>query len=165
MVNTQKVKSLLERELENEEFRHAFEEGAEAFQLEAQILYALEQKKWTYNDLAKATRTSKGNVSRDLASGGILNASFSRIGRIADALGMKLVGLLIPKETASFVLPKIEELIRESANAAYGKTKIFAIYVPTAKFVPYSREQNTVANSKERHFIASFPNSPIIVGV
>lgn len=162
MNSTHKVKSLFERELENEQFRRSYEEGFEAFQLEAQILHALEGKRWTYSDLAKATNTSKSNVSRDLAAGGILSASFSRIGRIADALGMKLVGLLIPKDQASYVLPRIEALVRESANATHGKAKLLSTITPLPGFVPLAGNQNASANSKEAQFTISHQNNPIL---
>lgn len=161
MVSTHKVKSLYERELENKQFRQAYEEGYEAFQLEAQILHALEEKKWTYSDLAKATNTSKSNVSRDLAAGGILSASFLRISRIADALGMQLVGLLIPKEHVSFVLPKIECLIRDSANTTYGKAKLVSTMTPLQGFTSLTGNQNAAANSQTQ-FAISHQKNPIL---
>jgi transcriptional regulator with XRE-family HTH domain len=162
MASTSKAKSLLERELENEQFRRAYEEGYEAFQLETQILYALEKKRWTYTDLAKATNTSKSNVSRDLSAGKILSASFSRIGRIADALGMKLVGLLIPKEQLSFVLPQIEALVKESANAAFGKVKLLPTAAPLQGYATSAESQNAAANSKQAQFTITFSNNPIL---
>lgn len=107
-----KPKSLIERKMQDPEYRKRFEEEYGAFQLEVQILLALEDRGWTYSDLAKATKTSKSNISRDLKDGGLVNASYSRIHRMADALGMKLVGVLIPKDSVETVLPKIEELVR-----------------------------------------------------
>lgn len=162
MVSTPKIKGLLERELKSEEFRLAYEESYEAFQLEAQILHALEGKKWTYADLAKATHTSKSNVSRDLAAGGILSASFLRIGRIADALGMKLIGLLIHKEQLAFVLPRIEALIRDSANTTYGKVKLLPTAVPVHGVFTFSGSQNAAANSGLDQFTIVPSNNPII---
>ena len=106
------VKGYLNRKLEDPEYRKQHDERYAAFKLEVQILLALEDRDWTYSDLAKATKTSKSNISRDLKDGGLVNASFSRIHRMADALGMKLVGVLIPKESVETVLPKIEELVR-----------------------------------------------------
>jgi len=117
MSNKTKAKSLIEKKLEDSHYRKQYEERYAAFKLEAQILYVLEEKGWTYSDLAKATHTSKSNVSRDLRAGGISSASFSRISRIAEALGMKLIALLVPKDYAQFILPRIEEMVRSSSNA------------------------------------------------
>lgn len=116
MSNKPKAKGLIERKLQDPEYRKWFEKRYAAFKLEAQILTALETKGWIYDDLAKATGTSKGNVSRDLKAGGILSASFSRINRIAEALGMRLIALLVPQESIQFILPRIEELVRSSSN-------------------------------------------------
>ena len=119
MSNKPKAKGLIERKLEDPEYKKRHDERYAAFKLEAQILYALEEKNWTYSDLAKATGTAKSNVSRDLKAGGILAASFYRINKIADALGMKLVALLIPKESERYILPRIEELVRLSSTTAF----------------------------------------------
>ena len=124
MSDKPKAKSLIEKKLADPEYRKNFEKEYAAFKLEAQILTALEEKGWTYSDLAKATHTSKSNVSRDLKAGGILAASFSRIGRIADALGMTLVALLIPKESERFILPRIEELVRATTSSAFVQYKL-----------------------------------------
>lgn len=115
-----KVRGKLNRQFENLEFRKRFDEGYGAFELEVQVLNALERKGWSYAKLAEATGTSKSNVSRDLKSGGILSASFSRISRIAEALGMRLVALLIPKDQAEFIVPQLHDIVRSSFNAAYG---------------------------------------------
>jgi transcriptional regulator with XRE-family HTH domain len=124
MKTNERVRGTLARQLENPEFRKGFEEGYAAFELEVQILNAMEHKGWSYSKLAEVVHTSKGNISRDLKAGGILSASFSRIARMADALGMKLVALLIPKEQASYVLPRIEDIVRRSFNAAYGGPQV-----------------------------------------
>ena len=115
-----KVRGMLEKNLEDPGYRKRFEEGYEAFELEVQILNALEAKSWTFARLAEATQTSKSNISRDLSGGGLLRATLSRIRRIADALGMRLVMLLIPKDQAHFIVPKLEEIARSSFNAAHG---------------------------------------------
>lgn len=129
-----KTKSLLERKSDDPEYRKRREEQYAIFKLEAQILYALEQKGWSYSQLAVATHTSKSNISRDLKGGGLLNATLSRLTRMADTLGMRLITLLVPKEQAHFILPKIEGLIRQSFNAAFGtqeiKSKIFSAAAP-----------------------------------
>ncbi|MBI4668544.1 MAG: helix-turn-helix transcriptional regulator, partial [Elusimicrobia bacterium] len=103
-----RIKSLLERKLEISEYRKRHEESYEEFKLEVQILHALERKGWSYADLAQATHSHKSNISRDLKAGGIFSASFSRISKIAEVLGMKLIALLAPKEQARFFLPQIE---------------------------------------------------------
>lgn len=114
MGNKHRVKSLLERKLEDPEYRKRHEESYAAFKLEVQILQALEKKDWSYADLAKATNTYKSNISRDLKAGGIFAASFSRISKIAKALGMRLIALLIPDDQADSILPRIEALVRVS---------------------------------------------------
>jgi hypothetical protein len=124
MPNKSRAKSLLERKLENLEYRKRHEERYEAFKLEVQILNALQKKGWSYTDLAQAINTHKSNISRDLKGGGILSATFSRISRIAEALEMKLIALLIPKEEEQFILPRIGELVRLSFNAASGDIKM-----------------------------------------
>lgn len=124
MSNKSRAKSLIEKKLGNPEYRKRHEEQYEAFKLEVQILQALEEKGWSYSDLAAATYTSKSNVSRDLKAGGIFYATFSRISKIAEALGMKLIALLIPKNQVQFILPKIEELVRTSFNATVGQIKM-----------------------------------------
>lgn len=111
---------MLAKKLENPEFAKRFEEGFEAFELEVQILNTLEAKGWSFAKLAEATQTSKGNISRDLNGGGLLSATLSRVRRMADALGMRLVMLLIPKDQAHFIVPKLEEIARSSFNAAHG---------------------------------------------
>jgi transcriptional regulator with XRE-family HTH domain len=90
---------MLERKRVNADYKKLHDETYAAFKLENQILIAMEDRGMSYSDLALATHTSKSNVSRDLRAGGILNASLARIGRIADALGMKLIVLLVPKES------------------------------------------------------------------
>ncbi len=115
-----KKRGMLARKLENPEFAEQFEEGFDAFELEVQILNALEAKEWSYSKLADAVKTSKSNISRDLNGGGLLSATISRVRRIADALGMKLVMFLIPKEQAHFIVPKLQDIARSSFNAAHG---------------------------------------------
>lgn len=87
--------------------------GYPAFKVEAQILTALEEKGWTYEQLAAKVGRKKSNISRDLQAGGIANASFSRIQKIAKALGMKFVAVLVPEDQEIFLTPRIEKWIRE----------------------------------------------------
>ena len=104
-----KAKGLLARKMEDPAYRKRHEESYELFKLEVQLLNALERKNMTYDDLAKAMHTNKSNISRDLKAGGIQNASLSRIIKMAQALGMKFIPLIIPEEKRS-VLPKIQRL-------------------------------------------------------
>lgn len=112
MSDKNRTKGLITKKLENSEYQKRHNERYPAFKLEAQILVALERKGWSYADLAKVANTYKSNISRDLRAGGILTASLARINKIADALGMKLITLLIPKNAEDFIVPKIEELVR-----------------------------------------------------
>lgn len=114
MNRVKKVRSLLDRELQNEAFKKAFKDIEDSLRLEIQMLNALETKGITYSKLAETLNTSKSNISRDLRGGGLFTASISRVTKMAEALGMKLVTLLIPKEREKVVLPKIDELIRSS---------------------------------------------------
>jgi len=106
-----KVKGLIERKLENPKYRREFAEGYEAFKLEVQLLNALERNHLTYNDLAKVLHTGKSNISRDLRGGGIYSATVSRVSRMARALGLEFVPMLIPIKKAARILPQIEKLI------------------------------------------------------
>jgi hypothetical protein len=117
MPDKPRTKGLIARKLESADYRKRHDERYAAFKLEAQILHALERKGWSYGQLADAVNTYKSNISRDLRAGGILKASFLRISKIAGALGMTLITLLVPKEQEAAVLPKIEALIRSSLSA------------------------------------------------
>ena len=143
MQNKAQPKSLIARKMGNAGYRKRHENGYEAFKLEAQILLALENKGWSYTDLAQATNTHKSNVSRDLSAGGILSATLSCISRIAEALGMRLVTLLIPRDKIGIVLPRIEELVRESFDTAAGEVKM--INPPALQLMPQLADSNTQA--------------------
>jgi len=91
-------------------YRARFEREYPEFVLEVQMLKALERKRWTYDDLAKAMHTSKGNISRDLSAGGIRAASLPRLRRMAEALGMEFVPLLIDRRRERSILPRIRAL-------------------------------------------------------
>jgi Trp operon repressor len=92
-----KPKSLFDREMEKASFKRLYEKEKEAFGLEVQILKALEEKDLTYDDFAKMIGTQKANISRDLKSGGLSNATLSRISKMADALKMVFIPVLLPK--------------------------------------------------------------------
>ena len=111
MKTKSKVKSLIERKLENPTYRREFDEGYESFKLEVQLLNALERNHLTYDDLAKALHTGKGNISRDLRGGGIYSATVSRVSRMAKALGLEFIPVLIPTKKLARILPQIEKLI------------------------------------------------------
>lgn len=92
-----KQKTLFEKEMENSRFKSAFEQERTEFELELQMLQALEDSGLIYEDFAKKVGTSKGNVSRDLRVGGLKKASLDRIQRMAAALNMDCITILLPK--------------------------------------------------------------------
>lgn len=130
IMTKKQVRSLIDRKFEKPEYHDSFERNYPAFVLEAQILRSLEEKEWTYDDLAKATRTQKSNISRDLKAGGIQAASFSRISKIAEALGKRLIALLVPMDQVRFLLPRIEEFLGEAVTTAGGEARIAAAPQP-----------------------------------
>lgn len=105
------MKGSLNRLLENPKYKEKFDRQYELFKLEVQILNAMEDKGWTYADLAKAVGTSKQNIWRDLKDGGIQKASFDRIGRIASALGLHFHPILLDRKKEKKILPKIKKLL------------------------------------------------------
>jgi len=105
------MKGSLNRKLEDPEFRDRFEYGYELFKLEVQILKALEDKGWTYADLAKAVGTSKQNIWRDLKNGGLHKASMDRVARIAEALGLRMHAIVICQKKEKRLLPKLYRLL------------------------------------------------------
>ena len=106
-----KAKSLFEQEMEDPEFHARFEEKHEIFKIEVQLLMALERQGLTYEKLARAIDSHKSNISRDLRGGGINNASLARIRKLADALGMIFIPLVISKRHASRIIPQLEKLV------------------------------------------------------
>lgn len=106
-----KFKTMSDREMENKEFRKYVEETEDAFQLEVQILKALEEKHLTYADLARKLGTDRCHISRDLKGGGIRSATLSRITKMAKALGMKFIPLMISEKEEKAILPKLAKLI------------------------------------------------------
>lgn len=111
MKNKKKVKGLLERKLEDAEYRKRFEEGYAAFELEVQILNALERKGWTFSDLARVMHTRKSNISRDLSAGKIRSATVSRVAKMGKALGLRFLPVFIAQNRERALLPKIHRLL------------------------------------------------------
>ena len=110
MRNKAKVKGLLERELEDPRVRARFEREYHLFTIEVQILNALEDKGWTFKDLADAMGTHKSNISRDL-NGGLRSASLSRIVRMGEVLGLTFHGIFIPKKKDKAFSRKLPALL------------------------------------------------------
>ena len=108
-----KTKSVgyLNRKLEDPAYRKRADARYAMFQLEVQILLAMEKRGWTFADLAKAVGTSKGNISRDLSGGMINSATLPRLARIGEALGLRFVPLFIPEQSVAELEPKIRKLI------------------------------------------------------
>lgn len=104
------MKGSLNRKLENPKYKEKFKRGYECFKLEVQILNAMEDKGWTYEDLAKAVGTSRQNIWRDLKNGGLQKASLERVARIAEVLGLHMHPILMtPKQEKAF-LPTLRRL-------------------------------------------------------
>ena len=106
-----KNKSLFEKKMADKKFREKFEKEYPIFELEVQVLSAIEQKGWTLSRLAKAMGTSKSNISRDLNSGGIQSATISRIARMAKTLDYDFVPLFIPRSKEGKILSELQKLI------------------------------------------------------
>ena len=105
-----RVKSLIERKMGNPGYRARFERDYPAFMLEVQILKAMERKGVSYAALAKVLHTSKSNISRDLSAGGIRSASLPRLSRLAEALGMEFVPIMVEQKHEKAVMAKLREL-------------------------------------------------------
>ncbi len=106
-----RTKSLIERKLDTPEKKRKFDQGYLLFSIEMQILDAMEARGMTYTDLAKALKTNKGDISRDLSAGGIRNATLPRLMKIAKILDMEYLPLMIPLDKAKKIKPKIRELV------------------------------------------------------
>ena len=102
------MKGTLNKLLENPHFKEKFDREYELFQIEVQILNAMERKGWTYADLANAVGTSRQNIWRDLKNGGIQKASLERISHIAEALGLHMHSILMNKKQERTILPKLK---------------------------------------------------------
>lgn len=102
------MKGELNRLLENPKFREKFEPGYEFFKLEVQILLAMEEKDWSYEDLAKATGIHRQNIWRDLKNGGLQKASLERVARYAEALDLHVHTFLMSSKQEKKLLPKLQ---------------------------------------------------------
>jgi hypothetical protein len=98
----------LNRKLQDPKYREKFEHHYRFFRLEVQILNALEDKGWTYVDLAKAAGTYPQNVWRDLKNGGLHKASLERVARYAEALGLHVHHFLLTSQQEKEVLPRLQ---------------------------------------------------------
>src|SRR5258708_10308785 len=106
------MKGSLNKLLEDPKFREEFERRQEFFRLEVQILLAMEDKGWTYEDLAKAVGTSRQNIWRDLRNGGLHKASMDRVAKIAEALGLRMHSFLISQKKEKRLLPKLHRFLK-----------------------------------------------------
>ena len=93
-----KSKTLFEKEMKKPSFKKSYWKNREVFKLELQFLRALEENDLTYEKFAKLVGSSKGNIARDLKTYGLGRASVHRIEKMAEALGMEFVPLLLPKD-------------------------------------------------------------------
>jgi transcriptional regulator with XRE-family HTH domain len=105
------MKGWLNRKLEDPKYRKEFEDRGRFFRLEVQILLAMEDKGWTYEDLARAVGTTRQNIWRDLKNGGLHKASLDRIARIAQALGLHIHHILISPKKEKRLLPKLHKML------------------------------------------------------
>ena len=108
-------RGLLEKKLLDPVYRRRFNEGFSAFELEVQVLNALERRGMTYTDLARLLHTSKSNISRDLSAGGINSATVARVARIGEALGMTFFPILVPKEQEQRFVAVLQRLLGSEA--------------------------------------------------
>jgi len=106
------MKGTLNRKLEDPAYRAEFEHRRRFLDLEIQILLAMEDKKWTYEDLAKAVGTTRQNIWRDLKNGGLHKASLDRVDRIAGALGLCVHHFLVSHKNEKKILPKLQKLLK-----------------------------------------------------
>ena len=104
------MKGSLNKEMENKAYKSHFDHGYEFFKLEVQILNAMEDKGWSYEDLAKAVGTSRQNIWRDLKNGGLYKASLDRVAHIAEAVGLHMHPLLLTPKQEKKILPSLRRL-------------------------------------------------------
>jgi len=74
--------------------KSSFERSA----LEWQIIQGIQEAGLTFEEFAKKIGTSRANISRDLTTVGLNKASLFRIKKMAEALDMEFIPLLIPKK-------------------------------------------------------------------
>jgi len=111
MKNHKRMESLFQKEMQRPAFRKAYQEEKKAFTLELQIAGILKEEGWSYEDFAKRIGSAKSHVSRDL-KGGLKHATVARVERIAKALHMRYLPLLIPEKKANKIVPRIMQLVR-----------------------------------------------------
>ena len=105
------MKGELNLRLEDPEFRKEFEHRQRFLRLEIQILLAMEDKDWSFNDVAKATGIHRQNVWRDLKNGGLHKASLDRVARYAEALGLHAYYFLLNPEQEKNILPRLQRAL------------------------------------------------------
>jgi transcriptional regulator with XRE-family HTH domain len=105
------MKGALNRELENPRHRAEFDHRRGFFRLEVQFLLALEDRGWSYEDLAKATGILRQNIRRDLKNGGLHKASLDRVARYAEALGLHAHHFLLSPVQERKFLPRLEKAL------------------------------------------------------
>lgn len=110
-----KVKSLFEKEMGKKHFRENFEREHQEFQLELQLLKELESQGLTYEKFAQKIGSSKGNVSRDLKARGLKRATVDRVVKMAQALGLEFIPLLLPKDRIRR-RKKLKELLEATSS-------------------------------------------------
>jgi len=103
------MKGMLNRKLENPKYKTKFEHRQRFLKLEVQMLLALEDKDWSYEDLSKATGIRRQNIWRDLKNGGLHKASLERVSRYAEALGLHAYYFLLDPQQERRLLPRIEK--------------------------------------------------------
>ena len=101
----------LNLKLEDPEFRKESDHRQRFLRLEIQILLAMEDKNWNFNDLAKATGIHRQNVWRDLKNGGLHKASLDRVARYAEALGLHAHHFLLNPEQEKKILPRLQKAL------------------------------------------------------
>lgn len=104
-------KGTLNKKLEDKKEQAVFGARRHFFQMEVQILLALEDRGWTYVDLAKATGIYPQNIWRDLKNGGLHKASLERVSRYAEALGLHAHYFLLNQKQERQMLPRIERAL------------------------------------------------------
>ena len=105
------MKGLLNQKMEDPGYRAKFEHRRRFFLLEEQILLAMEDHDWSFEDLAKETGIHRQNIWRDLRNGGLHKASLERVARYAEALGLHAHHFLLSPRQELEVLPRLEKVL------------------------------------------------------
>ena len=114
------MKGHLNKKLENPNYQSESKHRQRFFKLEVQILLALEDRGWTYEDLAKVTGIHKQNIWRDLKNGGLHRASLERISRYAEALGLHAYHILLISKQEKKFIPQIEKALLAAQQQQLG---------------------------------------------